>query len=60
MCSSATGTSSFNYNIQFNLKEGKPISFNLPVNANLGAFVLVDGELVDATYATTNDFNFIR
>jgi hypothetical protein len=37
-----------------------PISFNLPVNANLGGFVLVDGELVEATYAATNNFVFVR
>jgi hypothetical protein len=60
MCQSATGTSSFNYNIDFNLKEGMPLSFNLPVNANYGAFVMVDGELVEATYDATNDFVFVR
>jgi len=36
------------------------MTFNLPVNANYGAFVLVDGELVEATYATTNEFVFVR
>ena len=37
-----------------------PFTFNLPVNANLGAFVLVDGEQVEATYETTNSFTFVN